>query len=96
VVKILPAGLLVQAVEDPARGLISKHSLATNSFKSLEKEYPPGTELRAILESTDDAGRFNFRLLREEDHIEPATIDQYMSDQNGMQNNPFAAFFKKK
>lgn len=96
VVKILPAGLLVQAVEDPARGLISKHALASSSFKSLEKEYPSGTELRAILESTDEAGRFNFRPLREEDHIESATIDKYMSDQNGMQNNPFAAYFQKK
>ncbi|MCB1052309.1 MAG: S1 RNA-binding domain-containing protein, partial [Acidobacteria bacterium] len=95
VVKIIPAGVLIQALEDPARGLIPKHTLQGATFKSLEKQFPIDGEIQAVLEAIDEQGRYNFRIRGDEEFVDDKTIQQYVSSDADMKHNPFAAFFKK-
>jgi len=94
VVKIIPAGLLVQAIDDPARGLVPKRFLDKMNHKKLTETYPEGRELDLVLESIDERGRYTFELLDKKNDIASETIEKY-ADKESFAHNPFADFFNK-
>ena len=93
VVKVLGAGVIVQAVEDPARGLIPRRTLSENSMRQISEQFPLGARVTVRLTEVDDRGRFNFALKRENDEY-GADVDAF-SDEGDLGHNPFASFFKK-
>ena len=94
VVKVIPVGIIVQGVEDPARGLIHKSTLKDGSVKQLVKAYPEGTELEVILESIDEQGRFNFTFESGKE-VDGETMGKFGGEGNAINHNPFAAFYSK-
>jgi len=92
--KILPAGLLVQAKDDPARGLLPKRFLGKMTPKKLADTYPVGKELTVVVESIDEKGRYLFELLDKKNEVDHETIEKYSSP-DSISQNPFADFFKK-
>lgn len=96
VVKIIGAGLIVEGVDDPARGLLPKRLLDQTSFKQIEKDFPIGSEHRLALDEIDDRGRYTFAPLSEKDLVDPEVVDEYTSAEDTIKHSPFAAFFKKK
>ncbi len=96
VIKVLPVGILVQGVEDPAKGLIHKRTLKLQSMKQIVDTFPPGKQLDAILEDLDEQGRYNFVLQRDEDNVDRETMSKFTEDKSNLGHNPFATFFKDK
>jgi len=93
VVKVLGAGVIVQALEDPARGLIPRRTLPENSMRQIAEQFPLGATVQVRLTEIDDRGRFNFALKREiDEYID--NVDAF-SDEGDLGHNPFASFFKK-
>ncbi len=96
VLKVLPVGVLVQGVEDPAKGLIHKRTLKQGSMKNIADTYQPGTKLEVILEDLDSQGRYNFVLKGDSDLVDRDTISKFSDNQEDLGHNPFASFFKDK
>ncbi|PIE90816.1 MAG: hypothetical protein CR997_04115 [Acidobacteria bacterium] len=94
VVKVIQAGVLVQALEDPARGLLPKRFLENMNHKKMVAGFPVGKELDLVLESIDDKGRYTFETLNKKNDVDTQTLEKY-SDQASIAHNPFADFFKK-
>lgn len=94
VLKVLPAGILVQGVEDPIKGLIHKRTLKDGAMKSMLKDYPNGARFDAVLEDIDAQGRYNFALFNEANQIDRNTAARFMDTNKGLEQNPFASFFK--
>ncbi len=95
VIKVLPAGVLVQGVDDPAKGLIHKRGLKETSMARITEAFPPGSKHEAVLEERDDRGRLNFAL-KGEDHVDPETMGKFTDKDDSFGHNPFASFFNKK
>lgn len=93
VIKILPAGLLVQAVSDPAKGLVPSRFLGNLSGKQLAKTYPKGAQVEVVMEEIDERGRFTFALWRPSNDLDSGTLKAY-EDRSDLSHNPFADFFK--
>ena len=97
VIKVLPNGILVQALEDPARGLIHKRSLKQQSAKQIYQDFPVGKEVEVVLNEVDDLKRLNFVLKSDaEDVLDPETLSKFSDTGSGLGHNPFASFFNKK
>ncbi len=94
VIKVLPVGILVQGLEDPAKGLIHKRTLRDVSMKQIHDEYAPGRQLEVTLEDRDSQGRLNFVLKREHD-VDGATLSRFVDGSQDLGHNPFAAFFNQ-
>lgn len=93
VVKVINAGVLVQALEDPARGLIPKRFLS-GSMKELINNYPVGKRLDVTLTEIDERGRYTFGLKGEASDVDGETLKNFM-DKDDLGHNPFSEFFKK-
>jgi len=89
----IPAGLLVEGLDDPARGLLPRRRLGMNFGKMCET-YPEGTEMEVVLDAIDDRGRFSFMLKSEREEVDQEILDQFSGQADDMQHNPFADFFK--
>jgi len=96
VLKVLPVGILVQGVEDPAKGLIHKRTLKNSSMKAISDTYQPKTKIEVILEDLDSQGRFNFVLKGDSETVDRETLTKFADDQQDLGHNPFASFFKNK
>ena len=94
VVKVLAAGVLVQVVDDPAKGLLPKRFLEKMNQRKLMDTFPVGRELTLVLESIDDKGRYTFENLDKKNEVDASTIEKY-TDEASMAQNPFADFFNK-
>ncbi|MDJ0835363.1 MAG: S1 RNA-binding domain-containing protein [Acidobacteriota bacterium] len=92
VVKVLGAGVIVQALEDPARGLIPKRTLKQSSPRQLARDFPVGAKVNVILTEIDDRGRFNFALKTETNEADGEMISRFTDEEN-LGHNPFANFF---
>ena len=95
VIKVLPVGVLVQGVDDPAKGLIHKRALKQGSSKQILSQFPQGSRHQVILDDVDDQGRFNFVLQTEEDAVDRETMSRFVDGKQDLAHNPFAAFFDK-
>lgn len=96
VIKVIPAGVLVQCVDDPARGLIHKRTIRNASMKQIADAFQPGTQLDVVLEEVDDRGRYNFLLQGEMNGADASTMGQFMEGgQDSLGHNPFASFFNE-
>ena len=96
VIKVLPNGILIQALEDPARGLIHKRSLKQQSAKQIFQDFPVGKELEVVLNDIDDRKRLNFVLKGDADELDQETLSKFSDSGSGLGHNPFASFFNKK
>ena len=96
VVKVLPVGLIVQGVDDPARGLVHKRHLKHNSMKQLLQDYPVNARLEVVLQNIDDQGRFNFGIKNESEEVDREVMARFADDGSDLGHNPFAAFFGNK
>jgi len=94
VIKVIPAGVLVQCVDDPARGLIPKRTLKHGSMKQINDAFPPGSRHEAVLEERDSRGRFNFAL-KSGDELDRESAAEFMGQSKSLGHNPFASFFDK-
>lgn len=95
VARIIPAGLLVDGVDDPARGLLPKRLLPKGHQRAMEQQYPVGKEMDAVVESIDERGRYAFMLRPEKEEVDPSVLNAFMHDDSTMKHNPFSAFFSK-
>lgn len=93
VVKVLGAGVIVQALEDPARGLIHKRLLGDPSTRQMAKDFPVGMQLDVVLTEIDDRGRYNFALKSENTNANYADYEQG-GEGGDFGHNPFEDFFK--
>lgn len=94
VAKIIGAGVILEGVDDPARGLLPKRLLSQSSFKQIEKDFPVGSEHRLVVEEVDEQGRFTFAPLSDRDLADRALVEQYQ-ETDSIGHNPFASFFKE-
>ncbi|CAM2066320.1 S1 RNA-binding domain-containing protein [Sulfidibacter corallicola] len=94
VIKVIPAGVLVQGLDDPARGLIPKRTLKHTSMKQIVDQFPPQSQHDVILEEIDDRGRYTFSLKGQSESIDGKTLDAFLEQDDALNNNPFASFFK--
>ena len=93
VIKVINAGVLVQATEDPARGLIPKRFL-NGSMKELINNFPVGKKLEVSLLEIDERGRYTFSPKAEGNVVDGETMKTFM-DEDELGHNPFSDFFKK-
>ena len=93
VVKVLGAGIIVQALEDSARGLIPKRTLKQSSPRQIANDFPVGGKVEVKLTEIDDRGRFNFSMNIDTNEADGETISKF-SDEENLGHNPFANFFK--
>jgi len=93
VIKVINAGVLVQAVEDPARGLIPKRFL-NGSMKELINNFPVGKKMEVSLLEIDERGRYTFSPKGEGNVVDGETMKTFM-DEDELGHNPFSDFFKK-
>jgi len=96
VVKVLPVGIIVQGIEDPARGLLHKRHLKEQSMKQILDTFSVGSHHEVVLQEVDAQGRFNFVPKGEGDVVDAETMSRFSDDKGGLEHNPFAAFFNKK
>ena len=96
VVKVLPVGVIVQGVEDSARGLLHKRHLKEQSMKQILQNYALGSQHEVVLRDVDELGRFNFALKGVGDMVDAETMSRFTEDKGKLGHNPFAAFFNKK
>lgn len=96
VIKVLPVGILVQGIDDPAKGLIHKRTLRGGTMKKIAGDFPPGMQVQVILSERDSQGRLNFVLKGDEEHVDQATLNEFSGKQaDDLAHNPFASFFKE-
>ena len=95
VLKVLPIGVLVQATEDPARGLIHKRTLKHQSMKQIMDHFSPGSKHEAVVENVDELGRYNFTLKGDEDEADRSVLAKFTKEQGNLGHNPFASFFNQ-
>jgi small subunit ribosomal protein S1 len=95
VIKVIPAGVLVQAIEDPAKGLIPKRTLRHQSPKQLFDAFPEGSKHDVVLEEIDDRGRFTFSLKSDSSGADAGSVKEYAGENDELGHNPFSDFFNK-
>lgn len=93
VIKVINAGVLVQALEDPARGLIPKRFLS-GSMKEIINKFPTGEKMNVTLLEIDERGRYTFSLQGEGSVVDGETMKTFM-DSDDLGHNPFSDFFNK-
>lgn len=93
IIKVINAGVLVQALEDPARGLIPKRFLS-GSMKEIFNKFPVGKNLEVALMEIDEQGRYTFTLKQENAEVDGDTMKTFM-DSDDLGHNPFSDFFNK-
>jgi small subunit ribosomal protein S1 len=95
VIKVIPAGVLVQCQEDPARGLLPKRTLTGMSQKQISDHFQAGSVHRVTLEEIDDRGRYTF-VIKNEDEVKSSDVERFSgSDEANLGHNPFASFFNQ-
>lgn len=93
VVKVIPAGILVQGLDDPARGLIPKRTLKQGTMKNILEFFAIGSQHSVVLEEVDERGRYTFVLKGDSTAVDNGTLDQFLEKEESLNNNPFATFF---
>lgn len=93
VIKILPVGVLVKGVEDPARGLLHKRHLKQSSPRQIAEAFAVGSQHNVMLAEVDAQGRYNFVLPPAPEEVDHRTISEF-SNKEGLGHSPFASFFK--
>ena len=95
VIKVLPVGILVRGVDDPAKGLIHKRTLKAGSAKQITDMFPPGKQVEVVLEELDHQGRYNFVLKDERHGVDSEVMNRFLDDDEDLGHNPFANFFNQ-
>ncbi|CAM2006919.1 S1 RNA-binding domain-containing protein [Acanthopleuribacter pedis] len=93
VIKVIPAGVLVQCLEDPARGLIPKRTMKQGAMKNILEAFAPGSQHLVVLEEIDDRGRYTFVLKGDSTSVDDGTLGQFLGQEESLNNNPFATYF---
>lgn len=96
VIKVIPAGVLVQCQEDPARGLIPKRTLTGLSQKQIADNFQIGSVHNVTLEEIDERGRYTF-VIKTGEEVKASDVEKFTSGEAeaNLGHNPFASFFNK-